>query len=211
MHTLALQGPALLPWIDALADLRIRVFAEWPYLYDGSAAYEAEYLRHYASHPQAFVVLALDAVDSTRPVGASTAIRLDGADPVFQAPFLAAGHDPRRIAYFGESVLLPHARGRGLGHTFFDLREAFAASLGCPITTFCAVDRTADDPRRPADARDLAPFWERRGYRRQPALHTRLGWKTHDAPTEVTHTLTFWTRAPERGLPMPVAAGMDRA
>jgi len=38
-------GADLERWISELARLRIRVFRDWPYLYDGDADYEARYLR----------------------------------------------------------------------------------------------------------------------------------------------------------------------
>ena len=44
-----LSGPALEPWLDALGALRIRVFREYPYLYDGTLEYEREYLRTYVN------------------------------------------------------------------------------------------------------------------------------------------------------------------
>ncbi|HLL24828.1 MAG TPA: GNAT family N-acetyltransferase, partial [Kofleriaceae bacterium] len=50
-------GDAIGPYLPALAALRIRVFREWPYLYDGSLAYEEAYLASYVS-PDAIVVLA---------------------------------------------------------------------------------------------------------------------------------------------------------
>ena len=40
-----LTGPEIAAAIDDLAALRIAVFAAFPYLYDGAAAYEADYLR----------------------------------------------------------------------------------------------------------------------------------------------------------------------
>ena len=39
-----LKGDALKPALPALAGLRISVFREWPYLYDGSVDYEEKYL-----------------------------------------------------------------------------------------------------------------------------------------------------------------------
>src|SRR5690242_19351414 len=41
-------GAAIEGYLDVLAALRIRVFREYPYLYDGSLAYEQEYLASYA-------------------------------------------------------------------------------------------------------------------------------------------------------------------
>ena len=41
MHFEIIQGPAIEPHIDDLARLRISVFRDFPYLYDGSHEYEA--------------------------------------------------------------------------------------------------------------------------------------------------------------------------
>jgi len=50
--------------------------------------------------------------------------------PVFAAPFAAVGIDPAGVFYLSESVLLPAWRGQGVGHAFFDAREAHARQRG---------------------------------------------------------------------------------
>ena len=45
----AVHGDGLLPYLDDLAALRIAVFREWPYLYEGNLGYEANYLGRYAA------------------------------------------------------------------------------------------------------------------------------------------------------------------
>ena len=40
-----LTGAAITPYLPTLARLRISVFRDWPYLYDGATSYEGEYLR----------------------------------------------------------------------------------------------------------------------------------------------------------------------
>lgn len=47
----ALTGADLVRAVDTLAVLRIAVFAEFPYLYDGSADYEAAYMREFMAAP----------------------------------------------------------------------------------------------------------------------------------------------------------------
>lgn len=184
-------GRDLLPWLDALAELRIRIFREFPYLYDGSLAYERQYLQGYARSPLSLIVLALD---DDQVVGCSTGLPLVDADPAFRLPFTAAGHDPESVFYFGESVLEAAYRGRGLGHRFFDQREAHAARHGFALTTFCAVERPPDHPRRPESYRPLDAFWRRRGYRRDPDLCASFAWKDIDEISESDKTLTFWRR-----------------
>ena len=195
MHTIptitALRGQQLLSVLDDIARLRIRVFNDWPYLYQGSFDYEREYLAAYAATTDAVCVIARDGEEV---VGASTGLPLRDDGPVFSAPFEAAGIDPAQVFYFGESVLLPAYRGQGVGHAFFDAREAHARALGrFTLTAFCAVDRADDDPRRPAGHRDNAVFWHKRGYQRQPGMTLQLQWE-EVGQGNVIHPLTFWTR-----------------
>ena len=186
-----LSGAALLPHLDAVAALRIAVFRDWPYLYDGDAAYEREYLAAYAKSPDSLVVLAR-AGDTV--VGASTGIPLAQDSAEFQAPFLARGFDVSTVFYCGESVLLPAWRWRGIGHAFFDAREAHARALGgFDWTAFAAVDRGADDPRRPPHHRGNDAFWGKRGYVRQPGMTMRLHWNEISIG-DIDHPLTFWLR-----------------
>lgn len=186
-----LSGAGIRPRLDDLARLRIAVFRDWPYLYQGDAAYEREYLAVYAQAPDSVVVLARD---GDAVVGASTGLPLAREAAAFQAPFQARGIDPARVFYCGESVLLPGYRGRGIGHAFFDAREAHARALGgFRWTAFAVVDRAHDDPRRPAGHRGNEAFWSKRGYLRQADMRLRLPWNEVGIG-EVDHTLTFWLR-----------------
>ncbi|TNJ34997.1 GNAT family N-acetyltransferase [Arenimonas terrae] len=185
-------GPDIGPWLDAVAALRIAVFRDWPYLYAGDFAYEQDYLRAYARSPDSVFVLAFD---GDRVVGASTGLPLADDTPEFQRPFLDAGRRVDDVFYFGESVLLPDYRGRGLGHRFFDEREAHARSLSrFAWTGFCAVDRDPADLRRPPGHRGNETFWTKRGYVRQPGLTVRLAWQELDEPAPSEKPLTFWLR-----------------
>jgi GNAT superfamily N-acetyltransferase len=187
-----MTGAAVEAHIPALARLRIQVFREFPYLYDGDLDYEARYLRTYARAPGSVVVLVLD---GGKAVGASTALPLTEADPAFQRPFREQGFEPSRVFYLGESVLLPAYRGRGLGVRFFEEREAHARRLGgFSWATFCAVDRPADHPRRPPEYRPLDAFWDKRGYSRHPELVATFRWKDLDEERETEKPMTFWLK-----------------
>ena len=132
-----LRGPQIAPHIDDLARLRIAVFREFPYLYDGTLDYEAEYLATYVRSADSLCVLVRD---EGRVVGASTALPLMDETEEFQQPFIDGGWDPARVFYLAESVVLPAWRGRGLGVRFFVEREAHAQRLGrFDWCAFCAV------------------------------------------------------------------------
>lgn len=186
------RGAAIGERLADIARLRIAVFRDWPYLYDGDAGYEARYLATYTRSPDSLFVLAFD---GERIVGASTGLPLMDEEPAFRAPFEAQDIDAAHVFYCGESVLLPGYRGRGLGHAFFDAREAHARTLGgFTHTAFAAVDRDAADPRRPAGHRDNDAFWQRRGYVRQPPMTMRLAWKEIGEAQDSEKPLTFWLR-----------------
>jgi GNAT superfamily N-acetyltransferase len=180
------------PWLAEVARLRMAVFREFPYLYDGDYEYERSYLETYARSPESLFVLALD---GGRVVGASTAVPLADEVDAFRRPFREAGIDEREVFYFGESVVLREHRGRGLGGRFFDARENRARALGrFRWTAFCAVVRADDDPRRPAGHRGNETLWQRRGYARRDDLRARLEWNEIDGAGAVLHELAFWLR-----------------
>lgn len=192
VHARRLAGGELGPWLDAVARLRIAVFRDWPYLYAGDLAYERDYLQAYARSPESVFVLAFD---GDEVVGASTGLPLADDTDAFQRPFRESGRAVDDVFYFGESVLLPAYRGLGLGHRFFDEREAHARALGrFAWTGFCAVDRDPADPRRPAGHRGNEAFWTKRGYVRQPGLTVHLAWQEIGEPAATEKPLTFWLR-----------------
>ncbi len=191
LSIVSLAGAEAAGHLDDLARLRIAVFREWPYLYDGDVEYERDYLAAFAAAPDALLVLARA---GDRVVGASTAMPMAAAEAAIRAPFEDRGRRLAAICYFGESVLEPAWRGRGAGHAFFDAREAHARRLGAAEATFCAVARPEDHPLRDPAYRPLDGFWRGRGYRPAPDLACRLAWKDLDQPAESEKTLVFWTR-----------------
>ena len=187
-----LTGKALQAALPALARLRIAVFRAYPYLYDGTLDYEENYIRKFAAAEGTVIVVASDGGEI---VGASTASPMDGHADEFAAAFRAKGYDTAKIFYCGESVLLPHYRGHGIGHKFFDHREARARELGgFTHTTFCGVVRPADHPLRPKDYVPLDGFWMKRGYEKLDGVTARYSWKEIGEPAATEKTMQFWIR-----------------
>ena len=186
-----LTGAALDAALEDVARLRITVFREWPYLYDGDLEYEREYLNAYRNNPAAVLVGAFDGAEL---IGAATGTpMLDHANE-FASAFQRLNWDLSQVFYCAESVLLNSYRGSGIGHRFFDLREEHARALGCSKVAFCAVQRPVDHPLRPTDYRPLDIFWKKRGYRTVSNAIAYFSWKDIDVAHETPKPLQFWAR-----------------
>lgn len=185
------HGAELAPHLDALGELRIAVFHEYPYLYAGTLEHERQYLGTYVRSSGSLVVLVFD---DDRVVGATTCLPMLDEGPEFQAAFVQAGYDLSTICYFGESILLPAYRGKGIGKEFFVRRETHVRKLGLKLSTFCAVDRPAEHVLRPQGYRPLDDFWRSQGYVKRPDLQATFVWQEIGEDTESPKTLTFWTK-----------------
>jgi GNAT superfamily N-acetyltransferase len=196
LQVFTVTGAGIAPYLADVARLRIEVFREYPYLYDGDLEYEARYLATYGASPESlFVLVRAGNDDRGRIVGASTAVPMAHEEAAFRQPFADRGLDPEKIFYFGESVIARSHRGRGLGGRFFDEREAYARRLGrFTHLVFAAVERAPGDPRRPADYQPLDAFWQRRGFGKLPDLGTTYSWKELGEPGASPKAMAFWIK-----------------
>jgi GNAT superfamily N-acetyltransferase len=185
------QGHAIAPHLQALARLRIRVFRDFPYLYDGDLSYEADYLGRYAENPASLFVLAFD---GEKLIGAATGQPLAEEVDEFRRPFEANGIAPRRVFYYGESVLLHGYRGSGIGKRFLAEREAHAKRQGFDMAAFCAVERPSGHFHEPAGYRPLHSFWKAQGYQRHSELATTFAWKDIGERDENYKPMVFWLK-----------------
>jgi GNAT superfamily N-acetyltransferase len=188
-----LSGDELTHYIPDLADLRIQVFHDYPYLYDGDLDYEKRYLQTYIEAPDSVIVLAFD---DDKVVGASTGIPLKYETDEVKKPFIDAGYEVDSVFYCGESVLIADYRGQGAGVAFFDHREAHAQDIGgFDYSCFCGVQRPDEHPLRPKNYQTLERFWQKRGYKKHPELQTTFSWKEIGEPQATAKPMMFWMKA----------------
>ena len=90
LTTTRCSGAEITPHVDALAALRIRVFRDFPYLYDGDVDYERDYLATYERSPRSLAFLVHD---GDALIGATTALPLEDEEPAFRQPLVDAGFD----------------------------------------------------------------------------------------------------------------------
>lgn len=189
--TQVLIGDALDAALLDVARLRISVFRDWPYLYDGDLAYEESYLQSYRNSPEAVLV---GAFDGDRLIGAATGTPLADHAEEFRAVGAKLAVAMSDVFYCAESVLLPAYRGRGIGHAFFDAREAHARRLGFSCSLFCGVRRPDDHRLKPSGYQPLDPFWRKRGYAPIEGAIAQFSWKDVDQQDETRKPLQVWFR-----------------
>lgn len=184
-------GSELTPYRDDLARLRMTVFREWPYLYEGTYEYEKNYLAAYLQNSDSLSYLVFD---DDQLVGATTAIPGEASDEAFRGPLEKHDLNPSDLLYLGESLLLPKYRGLGMGHRYFDIREEHARKLGLKKTYFCSVIREHNHPLKPKNARELTPFWKQRGYLPLEDAVVYYQWLDRGQKKEDKKGLQVWLR-----------------
>lgn len=187
-----LSGSEARAFVHELAELRVKVFWDFPYLYEGTLEYEKKYLETYFQAKYSFIFLV---EDEGKIVGATTGIWAQEEEESFRKPFDERGFNPENLFYFGESVLLPEYRGRGIGKKFFEEREAYARSLPfIKALSFCAVVRPADHELRPKDYQPLDPFWRSQGFEMVPGMTTDYGWPDRGDNITTSKKMQFWMK-----------------
>ncbi len=177
-------------YVNDLAKLRIEIFREFPYLYEGNMEYEEEYLSTFIEAKDSILVLAFD---NEKVIGASTGLPLEEETENIQQPWRDNSYDIGKIFYFGESVLKTEYRGKGVGVKFFEHREKWASSLNrFNIFTFCGVIRPDDHSKRPADWIPLDKFWQNRGYKKKDNYICEIPWQEIGEKEETPKKLLFW-------------------
>ena len=179
--------------IGDIARLRVSVFRDWPYIYEGTDASEREYLAGFMSSKRAVCV---SAFDGDQMVGASTGLPIDDEPDEIRAPFAKNSIDTSAIFYAAESVLLPAYRGQGIYRSFMSEREAFAKNLGgFQSIVFCGVIRPDDHPLKPRHAEPLDNVWRHFGYAPCHGLECTMSWLDRGDTEETVKSLRFWEKS----------------
>lgn len=189
----SLKGAEIESQLEAIGEIRITVFKEWPYLYEGSLHYERKYLKKYILSQKSLAYLAFD---QDRLIGATTAIVLSDESQDIQKPLTEIHLLPSETIYFGESILLPDYRGLGIGKRFMQERLSFAQSLpGIKQVAFCSVIRSDEDPRRPLKYKPLDEFWRNQGFQPIRGVKAEMSWNDVGELMETKKPLQFWLKS----------------
>lgn len=190
MTILELKGAQVLDYLDQLAGLRLGIFREYPYLYQGQLDDERRYLSGYADQGQ--VLLALD---TGRVVGAITGMPLAMESEAFVAPFRNAGLVLEQYYYIGELLLQPGHRNLGWGSRLLARLELLVEQQR-RYNDFClaTVVRPEDHPLRPARFVSIEQFCRRHGYALINGVTAQVPWREVDGQVS-DKQLNFWRKA----------------
>jgi GNAT superfamily N-acetyltransferase len=192
IHVRSFTGSGLKPYIHSVAKLRMEVFKDYPYFEDPDLNREMHYLKKISSHKETIGVLIFD---NTTLVGVSLGYPLNIEEASLQRPLKERHFNIDSYFYFDDSALLKQYRGRGIGHHFFDAREAHVAQYKkYKHICFCAPNHPDPDPSRPKDFIPLVDFWRKRGYVHHPEIQCTLSWKKVEEPHPTEKTMSFWIK-----------------
>jgi len=187
-----LTGAAIAGALDALASLRLDIFPEYPYLYQGRREDELAYLRTYADKPDAAVILACD---GDAVIGAATGMPLIHEDAQLLDAFADSDLPLDDIYYVGELLSRPDYRHGGLGQKLLAKMDSHICSLGRYRNLTCAtVERHDNHPLRPTDYIPITRFLARTGFVRLPGIITHFEWRETDGEKR-NHAMQFWLKA----------------
>jgi GNAT superfamily N-acetyltransferase len=186
-----LTGAAISDAVDDLATLRLEIFPEFPYLYQGRREDELAYLGSYAEAPDACVILARDGL---AVIGAATGMPLVHEDVQMRDAFERTTFPLNEVYYVGELLFRPAYRNCGLGLKLLDQLESHIRSLGRYRRLTCAtVERPDNHPLRPRDYTPITRFLVRTGFVRLSGVTTSFMWRETDG-VKRDHPMQFWSK-----------------
>lgn len=189
-------GKDAIEYIDIVSELRIQAFKEYPYLYEGNLDYEREYVHGYAIDGKAMIAVART---DNKIVGISTGIPLvSDSEIVADAKkiFAENGLDVSDYYYYGEVIVLPDFRGRGVTSKLYAEQDNLIKSWGYKHVCILTVMREIDHPLRPANYKSPDKMWEHLGFFRNKLI-TEYHWPTIQpdmSVEDVKNYLEFWTK-----------------
>lgn len=190
MNFQVLQGSAILPYVAQVAELRIEIFREFPYLYKGDMETERGYFKSYSQCLNSLFVIARE---NGKVVGALTGIPL--ADALDECWTSHSDMAIDRVYYWGDIVVQKQHRGKGLGKKLCELFEkAIKEMKSFEMIAFKEIIRAGNHPKRPKDYHSLDAFWQKRGYKKHPELTSSVSWKEIGSVEKVDHEMVFWLK-----------------
>lgn len=184
-----IQGKEIQQNIDDIARLRITVFREFPYLYDGNEEYEKEYLKKFSEINESLVILALDA---EKIIGAFTSLPMQFEQEGVKKEIPSEWID--KAFYLSEIILEKSYRKKGIGKTMFQRMMDQIEKLDTyNRILFASIEREENHPLQPQDYHSNDKIWYNQGFKKT-AFHSIISWKEIHEESESFKKLAIWEK-----------------
>jgi hypothetical protein len=185
------ETQSLLPFV---ANLRINIFREYPYLYEGNFKEEMDDLEHCAQLLHNALAIAYY---KNTPVGFLYGIPLTEFASHFENSvidlFKNKDLDPAICYYFADIIILPEHRGNHLSSRLFTALENYAQEQGYLSGSFITESHDKH-PLKPDNYKSLDPLWNSLNYNKT-GLMSYGSWQTHQPDGSVSrqqHSADIW-------------------
>ena len=190
------KGIDILPFIEKTSEMRIRLFKEFPYLYQGSMDYEREYMKAYAKDPKSTIAIA--SCDKNI-IGVSTGIPLVSESSIVDGSaqlITQAGEAPEDYYYYGEILIEPEHRGNKISSKLYSAQNELVKKWGYKKVCILTVVRQKNHPLKPKEYQSLDSMWTHFNYNRFiPPILVTYDWNTFQCSGEVrmqSNELEMW-------------------
>lgn len=189
-------GKDVIKFISQISKLRLEEFRNFPYLYFGDESYERDYFVGFTRDPQSCLAVAKE---NNEIVGIATAMPLCSEADILKETeelFQIHGLNPRTFFYFGEFVVLPSFRGRGISTNLENTILQNAKQWGFRNSCLAVVSRDQNDVRKPNNYIASDRVWKKMGYK-EINLSIKYSWPTQLESGKIENTineLIFWKK-----------------
>ncbi|MCG8332269.1 MAG: GNAT family N-acetyltransferase [Chitinophagales bacterium] len=179
-------------YIDEVANLRIKIFREFPYLYDGDKDYEKHYLKKFIGTEDSLIAIAFD---ENSVIGALTGLPLKLEEQTIYQAWIQKGDSIDKVYYFSEALIFKAYRRQGIGKALFTIAESWVSSTNQFETyTLATVIRANNHPKRPQGYTSSDAFWLKLDYKKTDDIICTISWKEVGEETESSKPLLFWSK-----------------
>jgi len=180
-------------YVEDIARLRVTVFKEYPYLYDGNFDDELLYAQKFVNSPNSLVCLLFD---KNKVVGALTGLPLAYEDVLIRDTWEQNSNTPlSSVYYFSEMLMYSEYRKHGYGSKLFVTGENCVKQYSSFDTiTLITIHRNNNHPLQPTSYKPLDHFCEIHGYTKHDDITCIISWKEIGASEASQNELIYWSK-----------------
>jgi GNAT superfamily N-acetyltransferase len=170
---------------QSFANLRISIFREYPYLYQGDLLTEKQYFDMFGDN-----TICVIAKDGSAIVGIIIGTPLQEVfkrllEPLTEAPI-------EKMFYLADILVLKSYRGQQIGHTLYQLFEKEVQKTGLFTNILIReIFKSPDDPKKPSDYYSLDLFWNKKGFKKMEGITQQDQWKAIGDDDLSFHTMIY--------------------